>query len=83
MKLLPDGLASGDTDAADDACEYTITVHTSDIRGAGTDANVFIELHGDKDGEAMVVGQQQLETAADNFERGKQVCALLPRAQFF
>ena len=26
---------------------YAITVHTSHKRGAGTDANVFIELHGE------------------------------------
>ncbi len=34
--------------------------------GAGTDSNVFIELHGDKGS----VGQTRLETSANNFERG-------------
>jgi hypothetical protein len=29
---------------------YEVTVYTSDIRGAGTDANVSIELHGAKVG---------------------------------
>jgi hypothetical protein len=28
--------------------QYEITVYTSDIRGAGTDADVFMELWGDK-----------------------------------
>ena len=28
--------------------EYKITVKTGDIRGAGTDANVFVQLYGDK-----------------------------------
>jgi hypothetical protein len=46
---------------------YEVAVYTSDIRGAGTDANVFIELHGDKGS----VGQSRLETGANNFERGQ------------
>jgi hypothetical protein len=36
-------------------------------RGAGTDSNVFIELHGDQGS----VGQTRLETAANNFERAQ------------
>jgi hypothetical protein len=36
-------------------------------RGAGTDANVFIELYGDKG----VIGQTRLDTEANNFERNK------------
>lgn len=27
--------------------QYKITVHTSDIKYAGTDANVYIEVHGE------------------------------------
>lgn len=30
--------------------DYTVTVVTSDIRGAGTDANVFVEIVGERDG---------------------------------
>ncbi len=44
---------------------YEVAVFTSDVRGAGTDANVFIELHGDKGS----VGQMRLESGANNFER--------------
>lgn len=36
-------------------------------RGAGTDSNVFVELHGD----LGAVGQTSLETSANNFERGQ------------
>ena len=45
--------------------EYRVTVYTSDIRGAGTDANVFMEMHGDKGS----VGKNRLETHGNNFER--------------
>lgn len=44
-----------------------MTVHTSDIRGGGTDADVFLELRGEKG----VVGEQRLENARDNFTRNK------------
>ena len=30
--------------------EFTVTVYTSDIRGAGTDANVFLEMYGNRVG---------------------------------
>lgn len=36
-------------------------------RGAGTDSNVFIEMHGDKGS----VGKSRLETSANNFERAQ------------
>lgn len=48
---------------------YEITMFTSDIRGAGTDSNVSIELHGDKD----KTGALRLDTSANNFERGVKV----------
>lgn len=44
-----------------------MTVVTSDVRFAGTDADVFIKLHG----SAGSSGALQLENAADNFERGR------------
>ncbi len=42
-------------------------IHVCVSRGAGTDSNVFIEMHG----ELGSVGQSRLETAANNFERGQ------------
>lgn len=53
-------------------------------RGAGTDANVFIELHG----ENGVIGQTRLDTAANNFERNKEdvftvrPCRMCPTFEF-
>ena len=42
-----------------------VTVHTSDIRGAGTDANVYLIMHGTLgDGKNHV-----LASGADDFER--------------
>lgn len=46
---------------------YTIHVYTTETRGAGTIANVFIDVHGDK----AFSGKVLLENAADNFTRGK------------
>ncbi len=42
-------------------------VKTSDVRGAGTDANIFITLYGPK-GDS---GERQIETGANNFERNQ------------
>lgn len=44
--LLPRGLDG----AAADLLSYEVVVYTSDIKFAGTDANVSIEIHGDKVG---------------------------------
>lgn len=64
-----DGDGIGDAVDLGNVSVYTVTTFTSDLRGAGTDATVYLELHGaDK-----VVGQQRLETSANNFERGRQV----------
>jgi lipoxygenase homology domain-containing protein 1 len=43
-----------------------VIVRTGDVRGAGTDANVFIALHGKKGS----TGSFFLETSSNNFERG-------------
>lgn len=51
---------------------HTRTSHSKSIllcRGAGTDANVTIALHGTKG----FVGATPIENAANNFERGKKV----------
>jgi hypothetical protein len=71
--LSPDGL-SGSTDLVP-VCDYVVTTFTSDIRGAGTDANVFIKFRGEKDGKMMELGEHRLENSANNFERGKKVGA--------
>jgi hypothetical protein len=47
--------------------KYKIDVRTGDKRGAGTDANVHIILHG----ESGSTGQYKLESGGNNFERGK------------
>jgi hypothetical protein len=59
--IYRDGVA-GANNAMED---YKITVFTSDVRGAGTDANVFIELQGDRG----AIGANRLESGRNNFER--------------
>jgi hypothetical protein len=49
--------------------KYEITIYTSDIRGAGTDADVFVELWGDKDHTAPL----KLDDSHNNFERAMKV----------
>eukprot|EP00736_Rhodelphis_marinus_P000918 Rmarinus@m.27357 len=46
---------------------YTITTVTGNERGAGTDANVFITLYGEKGN----TGERQLENDRNNFEKGR------------
>jgi hypothetical protein len=46
---------------------YKVTFNTSDVFGAGTDANVFVILFG----ELGTSGEQQVETKGEDlFERG-------------
>ena len=45
-----------------------MTVYTSDLSSAGTDANVFFCLYGDQ-GKSDEI---KLENKSDNFERGQQ-----------
>ena len=42
-------------------------IQTGDVRGAGTDADVAVVLHGEKGASAEL----KLESSANNFERGK------------
>lgn len=50
--------------------KYKVTVWTADLDGAGTDANVFINLFGEN-GES---GKQKLDNLLkDDFRRGKFV----------
>uniref|UniRef100_A0A061SAF0 Lipoxygenase homology domain-containing protein 1 n=1 Tax=Tetraselmis sp. GSL018 TaxID=582737 RepID=A0A061SAF0_9CHLO len=60
-ELLPEGESE-----LPRSCTWEIEVHTSDVKGAGTDANVFIQLHGSR-GE---IGPVKLDTCPENFERG-------------
>lgn len=47
--------------------KYKIAVKTGDVRGAGTDANVYVQLTG----ESGASEEKQLESSGNNFERGK------------
>lgn len=51
------------------AKKYTVNVYTGDVSRAGTDANVFLTIFGDKgdSGERKLV---KSETHTDKFERG-------------
>eukprot|EP00798_Chlamydomonas_sp_ICE-L_P018432 gene18432-24908_t len=60
-----DGDGIGDVGAMGDMVKYRVYVYTSDIRGAGTDANVSIEIHGDK----AFIGNTQIENRSNNFEQ--------------
>lgn len=51
-----------------DTVRYRISVVTSDIKGAGTDSNVFIILYGDKDDTGKLFLNKS-ETYRDPFER--------------
>ena len=52
------------------ACRYTLAVHTSDCKGAGTDANVFCRLHGrNPAGDNASTALIQLASSANDFER--------------
>lgn len=48
--------------------EYTVTIRTGDVRWAGTDASVYITLHGDKGS----TGEQYLDRKGNDFERDSQ-----------
>ncbi len=49
---------------------YRIKVHTADVRNAGTDANVFLKIFGDK-GDSGELALKNSETHRDKFERGQ------------
>jgi hypothetical protein len=65
--------ATSAEDAGDQPKTYTVTVITGNRRGAGTDANVFVELVGEEKegGLPKETGRLQLESSRNNFERGK------------
>lgn len=55
------------TDPRANLLTYTIIAHTSDIKGAGTDASVFVELFGSKSSS----GTKELNGPGNLFEQGK------------
>eukprot|EP00775_Hariotina_reticulata_P001782 gene1782-2116_t len=67
-------LTPGGTEAATSLRKYHVHVYTSDLRGAGTDANVFIIMHGS---DGINSGQMKLENSKNNFERGAHDVFLL------
>ena len=54
-----------------------VNVITGDVSGAGTDANVFLTIYGDK-GDTGERKLHKSETHRDKFERG-QVCLTAKR----
>jgi lipoxygenase homology domain-containing protein 1 len=52
----------------DKVIPYVVTIKTGNKRGAGTDANVFLQLYG-VDGKSE---EYQLRNKSDNFERNKE-----------
>ena len=61
------------------ATPYTIRVFTGDVRGSGTNANVFLTLYGEN-GDSGERKLSKSETHVDKFERN-QAC-LHPRYEF-
>ena len=55
--------------------QYRVTVYTGNKRGAGTDADVFITLYGNKGESGAIV----LDDKKNNFEAGKFVLIFLIR----
>ena len=49
---------------------YNVNVYTGDVRGAGTDANVFIVLYGEND-DSGPLALKTSKTNRDKFERNK------------
>ncbi|ESO97796.1 hypothetical protein LOTGIDRAFT_208950 [Lottia gigantea] len=55
------------SEARDKNIPYEVTIWTSDISSAGTDANVFIQMYG----ENGKTDEQFMQNKSDEFERGK------------
>ena len=52
------------------ATSYLVSVKTGDVRGAGTDANVFVQIYGDK-GDIGKLQLRSAENTKNKFERGR------------
>lgn len=51
--------------------EYHVSVQTSDVKFAGTDADVTVELQGHRDGNMVTTGKLPLSSSRNDFERGR------------
>ncbi len=69
VELFPTGRGSGPGNPTG-LVKYSITTYTSDVRGAGTDANVSCVILGSRASTPALV----LENSKDNFERGQVDC---------
>ena len=65
--------APHDTAETQDMAQYTVTMYTSDLPGAGTDCTAYIGVHGER-GDT---GKQGLTVEAGAFARGSVVTALV------
>ncbi|KAM6289832.1 lipoxygenase homology domain-containing protein 1 [Aegotheles albertisi] len=73
-KLMKDGTLKQIEEEVEDALEvhtYKISVFTGDIYGAGTDANVFLNIYGDL-GDTGERKLSKSETNFNKFERGQE-----------
>ena len=59
------------------ATSYKITVKTSDLRGAGTDANVYVVIFGEN-GDSGQLHLKESQTNKDPFERNQQDVFSIP-----
>lgn len=50
--------------------DYTVSVITGDVKGAGTNANVFLTIFGDR-GDTGERKLEKSETHFDKFEKGQ------------
>jgi len=66
-RQLERDLISNDSEVKMPFTTYKVTVRTGKVRGAGTDANVFIVIYG----EVLDSGRKNLDNSSNNFERGQ------------
>ena len=52
------------------ATSYHVSLKTGDIRGAGTDANVFVQIYGEQ-GDTGKLQLRTAENTKNKFERGR------------
>ena len=52
------------------ATSYDVSLKTGDIRGAGTDANVFVQIYGEQ-GDTGKLQLRTAENTKNKFERGR------------
>ncbi|XP_061409799.1 lipoxygenase homology domain-containing protein 1-like isoform X3 [Lethenteron reissneri] len=73
-RVLRDGSLKRAESVLDDVLQthkYKVRVHTGSVRGAGTDANVFVTLYGDQ-GDSGERKLSKSETHSNKFEKGQE-----------